>query len=224
MRSKLKLVYFEDCPNAKVARANLSLTGQQFEEFNQDLLSVDHPLKRFSSPSILFGESLLFGSEVSGDGGCSLGVPSANEISARLKEISASPTESSRVVASTGSLGSILLVVLCPLCKPALAALFGALGLGYFTKAEVVRSVLIALLALTAGGFFFSYLKIHKRLAPFFLSVVMSVAIYLGRYGHHLGELENGVLTYSGIAGLIFLSVWNFTLKKPSAACGACVK
>lgn len=223
MRLNLKLVYFEDCPNAKTARVHLILAEQDFEEVNQDKLPADHPMKRFSSPSILYGDTLLFGSAVSGDGGCSLEIPAADEITARVKEISGSPAKSSRVLASTGSFGSILAVVLCPVCKPALAALLGTLGLGFFAKAEVMQSALIIFLVLSVGGFFFSYLKIHKHLPPFLLSIAMAVAVYLGRYVY-FGELENNILTYGGIVGLALLSVWNFTIKKPSAPCGTCVK
>lgn len=223
MRSNLKLVYFEDCPNAKKARVHLILSEQDFEEVNQDELPAGHPMKGFSSPSILFGDTLLFGSAIGGEGGCSLEVPAADEIAARVKEASGTSAKSSRVLASTGSFGSIMAVVLCPVCKPALAALLGTLGLGFFAKAEVVQSALIIFLALSVGGFFFSYLKIHKNLAPLLLSIAMSVSVYLGRY-IYFGELENNVLTYGGIAGLALLSVWNFTLKKPSAPCGACVK
>lgn len=226
MASNLKLVYFEDCPNAKKARVHLILSEQDFEEVNQDKLPAGHPMKLFSSPSILWGDTLLFGSAIGGEGGCSLEVPAADEIVARVKEVSGSSAKSSKVLASTGSFGSILAVVLCPVCKPALAALLGTIGLGFFAKAEVMQSALVLFLALSVGGFFFSYLRIHKNLAPFLLSIGMSVAVYLGRYVY-LGELENNILTYGGIAGLALLSVWNFTLKKPSAGsapCGSCVK
>lgn len=222
MKPNLKLVYFEDCPNAKKVRANLILSEQAFKEVDQDKLPDEHPLKLYSSPSILLGETLLFGSVVGGTGGCSLEVPSSQEILDRMKEVSPSSVKGSRLFASTGSFGSILAVILCPVCKPALAALFASFGLGFLANAEVMHSVLILFLVLSTGGFFFSYLRIHRNPVPFVLSIAMAIAIYLGRYVY-FGESENNILTYSGIVGLALLSVWNFTLKKPTS-CGACPK
>ncbi len=216
------LVYFEDCPNAKMVREQLILSEQEFKEVNQDKLPPGHPLRLFSSPSILLGEELLFGSVVGGDGGCSLEIPSSKEILDRLIAASSSSVKGSKLVASTGSFGSILAVILCPLCKPALATLFASFGLGFLANAGVMQWVLILFLALSTGGFFFSYLRIHKNIAPFALSIAMAIAIYTGRYVY-FGELENNLLTYGGIVGLTLLSIWNFTLKK-QITCGACPK
>ena len=85
---ELKLIYFEGCPNAKLAREQLILSKHTFEEVNQDELLPGHPMKRYSSPSILLGDTLLFGSVIEGEGGCTLELPSAQEINRRIQEAS----------------------------------------------------------------------------------------------------------------------------------------
>jgi hypothetical protein len=224
MKAKLKLIYFNECPNAKNLRAHLVLSELPFEDICQDKLSSEDPLKKYSSPCILLENTIIFGSKVGEGGGCTFEeLPSSLEIIERVEKISGSVSrDGSKLVASTGSIGSILAVILCPVCKPALAAMLGTLGLGFFAKAEVMQSALILFLAFSVGGFFFSYLKIHRNLAPFILSVGMSIALYLGRY-FYFGQIENNILTYGGLTGLVMLSIWNFTLKKP-VACGACPK
>jgi hypothetical protein len=219
--NKLKLIYFGTCPNAKRARAHLILSEQPFEEINQDKLAHGELMRSYSSPSILLGETLLFGSVVGDGGGCTLEIPSSEEIISRIKEVSPSSLKHPNIFASSGSLGSILTIILCPVCKPALAAFLGTLGLGFFNQTGVMQSILILFLIVSIGGFFLSYLKIHNNIMPFLISLMMAISIYLGRYVY-FGSTENNILTYGGIIGLILISIWNFTLKKPSS-CKACI-
>ena len=218
--AELKLIYFEGCPNADKIRGALAATGHKFDEVRQDNLPPQHPLKNYSSPSILRNDEIIYGAATGSEGGCSLEIPSSEEIKARLERIA--PAEKVKLLAPTGSIGSIVTVILCPVCKPAIAAFLGSVGLGFVVNEAVLQSVLVLFLALAVGGFFWSYLKVHRNIWPVFFGVVLSVALYLGRYVY-FGYMENNVLTYGSIAGLIAVSIWNFTLKKPNT-CGSCAK
>lgn len=76
--TELKLIYFQGCPNADQAREILAQSGRAFQEVRQDDLPENDPLRRFTSPTILLGEKIVFGM-ASGDAGCSItGLDAAN--------------------------------------------------------------------------------------------------------------------------------------------------
>lgn len=69
----LKLIYFEGCPNVARVRNNLQTAGYRFDEIKQDPLPEGHPYKNYTSPTILKGDTLVFGTLTgSGRPGCSL--------------------------------------------------------------------------------------------------------------------------------------------------------
>jgi hypothetical protein len=61
--SDLVLLYFKGCPNAEVARNTLRTSGlTNFREVDLEEISVGDLLKCYSSPSLLVGDALVFGS------------------------------------------------------------------------------------------------------------------------------------------------------------------
>lgn len=81
----VKLIYFEGCPNADKVRRNLTEAGIEFSLVRQDDLPTDDPMRRYSSPSILKDDQVMFGAMTdAGGGGCSLDLPSVEEIQRRL--------------------------------------------------------------------------------------------------------------------------------------------
>lgn len=83
------LVYFEGCPNADEAKRRIRNAGIDFLDQKQDLLPKGHPHLNYSSPTLLFGEQIIFGAMTSGAvGGCSLDIPEAHEIRDRLNALS----------------------------------------------------------------------------------------------------------------------------------------
>ncbi|MBK9294500.1 MAG: hypothetical protein IPM57_08655 [Oligoflexia bacterium] len=84
---KLKLIYFKGCPNVEKIRRTLKDGGFDFEEINQNELSSHHPLKNYSSPTILRNEEIIFGSISSSDGGCSLKVPDVEQLRALIMKV-----------------------------------------------------------------------------------------------------------------------------------------
>ncbi len=186
--AELRLIYFEGCPNAERVRRSLEGTGYKFDE-------------------------VIFGTTTGSEGGCSLEIPTTQEIQAKIVEAGVRETKKAKLLAPTGSLGSIITVILCPVCKPAIAALLGSVGLGFVVNESILQSVLVIFLALTIGGLLWSFLKVHRNIWPVILGATMSLALYLGRYVY-FGYMENNVLTYGSIAGLVAVSIWNFRLKK----------
>ena len=70
MEKKIQLIIFNGCPNADCFRKTLVNIGFPFEVIVQDDLDENHPLKEYSSPTILIQNEILVGSRVVG-GGCS---------------------------------------------------------------------------------------------------------------------------------------------------------
>ena len=82
---KVTLITFAGCPNAERARTLLREIGVAFDDVVQDDLPPNHPNRSFSSPSILLGDEVISGSKLdAGGSGCSFGLPSAQELRARL--------------------------------------------------------------------------------------------------------------------------------------------
>lgn len=82
----LKLIYFEGCPNVAQVRKRLQTAGYRFEEIDQDTLPEGHPCRNYSSPTILKGDRIIFGTLTgSGKPGCSLeAIPTAEEIAKKI--------------------------------------------------------------------------------------------------------------------------------------------
>lgn len=123
------------------------------------------------------------------------------------------------VITTAGSIGSIVAVLFCPVCKPAVVVFLSAIGLGFLTDQTVLKSVLISFLVLLVGGLLWSFLKEHKKIAPLMIGSLLSVGLYLGKYAY-FGYYENFVLTYGSIVGLITVSIWNLKLRKQSVDLG----
>lgn len=213
----VKLIYFEGCPNAEKSRQALKATGVSFDEIRQDELPPENPFRSYSSPTILNGNRVIFGSQTgAGSGGCSLAIPTAealaNTLGKRTKGV---------LVSAIGSFGSAFIVGLCPICIPAIGAFLSAIGLGFLVQESVLLPVLIGFLVLTVGGLLWSYLREHGNILPLVGGILMGVALSVGRYVY-VDAVINQVLMYGGIVGIIAVSFWNLRLRK-KAACPACV-
>lgn len=222
-----KLIYFRGCPSADKAKSLLEQAGIQFEEIHQDGLPHNHPLKGYTSPTVLQDDQIAFGAKTGeGTAGCSLNIPSLDELKRRFTSIASSSAEGKKtkggILSAIGSIGSAATVGLCPVCIPAIGAFLSAIGLGFLAQEAVLKTVLLALLTVTVFGLFWSYLKAHRRIAPFLVGMAMAVGLYVGRY-IYLGSNANTILTYGSIFGIIAVSFWNMRLKKREA-CPSCAK
>jgi hypothetical protein len=83
---KFTLIYFNGCPNYKPAKDLLVEAGIEFVEVCQDKIDEADPLKEYSSPTLLMGDRIIFGTKVSGSGGgCSWKIPSVDELKDAIK-------------------------------------------------------------------------------------------------------------------------------------------
>ena len=82
------LIYFTGCPNASEAQLRLRSAGIGFDQEDQNALPPGNAHLKFTSPTLLLGEKIVFGSASdSEEGGCSLDLPEVSEIQVRLDAI-----------------------------------------------------------------------------------------------------------------------------------------
>lgn len=81
----LKLIYFKGCPNAKRLEYLLGKLGRKFKSVEQSDLPKSHPLRKYSSPTLLLNDQVVFGSPIEGDDGCSVVIPTLKELEERLR-------------------------------------------------------------------------------------------------------------------------------------------
>lgn len=218
--AEVKFIYSEGCPNADKTRTALKSIGIDFDSIKQDDLSKSSIFRNYSSPTILQGNNVIFGCETGqGRGGCSLEVPSINELKDKLGTVVSSNTRSG-FLSGIGSFGSALTVGLCPVCIPAIGAFLASIGLGFIVQESVLRPVLFIFLAAAISGLLWSYLKEHRNVWPLVGGILMGITLYVGRYVY-FGAVINQILMYGGITGIIAVSIWNLKLRK-SASCPAC--
>jgi len=218
--AEVKFIYSEGCPNADKTRTALKTIGIDFDSIKQDDLSESSIFRNYSSPTILQGNNVIFGCETDqGRGGCSLEVPSINELKDKLGTVVSSNTRSG-FLSGIGSFGSALTVGLCPVCIPAIGAFLASIGLGFIVQESVLRPVLFIFLAAAISGLLWSYLKEHGNVWPLVGGILMGITLYVGRYVY-FGAVINQILMYGGITGIIAVSIWNLKLRK-SASCPAC--
>ena len=79
LMKNIQLIYFKGCPNYEPAKSLLLQSGYDFEEIDQGELSDNHPLKHYTSPTILKNETLIISEKMSSSiGGCSTQLPNFN--------------------------------------------------------------------------------------------------------------------------------------------------
>ena len=176
--------------------------------------------KNYSSPTILQGNKIIFGCETGqGRGGCSLEVPSIDELKNKL-DTTISNNKKNGFLSAFGSFGSALTVGLCPVCIPAIGTFLASIGLGFLVQESVLRPLLFIFLAAAISGLLWSYLKEHGNVWPLIGGILMGITLYVGRYVY-FGAITNQILMYGGITGIVAVSIWNLKLRK-SVSCPAC--
>lgn len=218
--NQVKLIYFEGCPEAKNVRAALLTAGiYDFEVIIQNKLPKDHEFRNFSSPCLLSGHELVYGTRINGDmGSCTFGTGDLSQILLNIKTSVApsAPKVRKGLRSFWGPFLTALLAFKCPACIPALAAGLSALGLGFMLSQVVIKSVFIFFLLITLTGLSFSYRKKHKNIIPVIGAIIFSLILFLGRF-----HFVNQLMLYSGMAGLLTMVIMDLALnaKRPCPAC-----
>jgi len=224
--SELKLIYFKGCPKADKFRDVLKAAGfQGVIEVEQTALPEKHKLRGYVSPTILYGEQIVYGAATEDlSGGCSLDNPNVEELKKRVEQFGGNntPPPKGRVATIFGSFGSAFTAGLCPVCIPALGAFLSSIGLGFLVQEAVLKPILIGFLFLAVAGFAWSYFKVHKKLLPLILGALFAIGVYVGRYVL-IGTVVNSIIMYGSIVGIIGVSIWNLRLKK-RASCPSCIE
>ena len=225
--NEVTFIYFEGCPETKNVRAALLKAGVfDFKVVIQDQLSKDDPLRKFSSPSVLKGQELIYGIRTDSDvASCTFDyVNFVDETSLvkRFKELNDStlPEVNRSLTSIIGSGLAMLVVLKCPACIPGIVAFLSAIGLGFIITPTVLKSVLVSMLLITLSGLLYSYLKSHRVIFPLIFGAIFSIGLYVGRF-HYLGSIDQ-FITYGAVAGLIMTSLWDLKLKSQKR-CSACV-
>tara|TARA_R110000868_G_scaffold104087_4_gene286265 strand:+ start:3202 stop:3885 length:684 start_codon:yes stop_codon:yes gene_type:complete len=224
---EIKFIYFEDCPEAKNVRAALLVAGiYDFKIIVQDQLPEGNPYLKFSSPSVLAGEELIYGIRTDTErASCTFDVVNLvddKKLTERLRELKFKPftrnRRSSNSLLGTGL--SILLVLKCPACIPGVLAFLSAIGLSFIITPTLLKSVLVLMLLFTLSGLLYSYTKSHRSIYPLMFGVLFSIGLYVGQF-YYMGSI-NQFITYGAVTGLILTTLWDLKLKTSYKSCAAC--
>lgn len=79
----IKFIYFDGCPNAQKVMNILVDLRVEFEKIEQTSLPDGNEFKNYSSPTVIAGDTIVFGAEADG-GGCSLNLPTLEFLKERL--------------------------------------------------------------------------------------------------------------------------------------------
>lgn len=225
--NNIKFIYFNGCPEAKNIRSALLAAGiYDFDVIVQDQLPEGNPYLKFSSPSVLADNELIYGIRTDEEkASCTFDVINSvddKNLIKRFQELKSKPSENLKrdFTSLFGTSLSALLVLKCPACIPGAIAFLSTLGMTFLITTTALKSILVTMLSLTLLGFCFSYFKSHRKIYPLVLGLVFSVALYIGRF-HYFGALINQSITYVAIAGLVVTSILDLKLKslKKSPAC-----
>jgi len=115
-----------------------------------------------------------------------------------------------------GTIGSVVLGKICPVCYPAIGAFLTALGLGFALKTAVMKVMLIFFLGLGVLGLRRSGRE-HGKKRPLLIAIASGLVIYTGKYIR-----PDEMIFYIGVAGLITAVVMDIWFKRGKAPCGAC--
>lgn len=88
----LKLLYFQGCPTYFDLKKRLDREGLSYKAIDLESLKLEDPLRRFSSPTIIFREELLYGTPLS-SGSMSCSYSSKEDLEKAIKKAMALASE-----------------------------------------------------------------------------------------------------------------------------------
>ncbi len=91
----------------------------------------------------------------------------------------------------------------CPACYPMYAGIFTSLGLTPLSHTGVQATLTLAFLTVSLAALAF-HARARRGYAPLAAGCIASLVVLIGKFG-----LGIDAMTYSGIAVLVFASVWN---------------
>lgn len=125
----------------------------------------------------------------------------------------------SRLLAAAPAVAVALLPeAVCPACWPAYAGLLGSMGIGFVDFGPYLFPLTVITLVAVAASLGYRAGSRRGR-GPLLLGLLGAGAILLGKF-----LFVSDVLLYSGIAFLIWASIWNSWPKRSSGGCSACAQ
>lgn len=121
------------------------------------------------------------------------------------------------LVAAPGIVLSALPVGGCPACWPVYAGILSALGLSVLLSPPYLLPLTVIFLLITLTVLWRSARK-NMKYAPLLFGLAGAALILLGKFA-----FTSGRAAYSGIALLVFGSVWNAWPRRLTAHCPKCV-
>ncbi|WP_431358210.1 organomercurial transporter MerC [Sphingomonas brevis] len=120
------------------------------------------------------------------------------------------PTQGTRVVGSTGTIGAIIAAMSCTACFPALASLASAFGLGFLSQFEGVsiRYILplFALVGLAAN--IISGLR-HRNWVRMSLGIIGPLLVLAAALLMAIYSMPTEWLLYPGLLLMIMVAIWD---------------
>lgn len=243
----VELIYDNECPNVKGARAQLlrafAETGllPQWQEWDRNAPESPPQVRGYGSPTILVdGQDVDDASPSSGVDCCRVypdnsghlrGVPSVAAITSaflRAKEMVSSDAgaaviQSSRwhnTLAVLPAIGAALLPNLtCPACWPAYAAVLSTLGVGFVNYTPYVLPLTAVFFALALASL--GYQARHRRhFTPLLLGLFAALLAIVGKFA-----FVSDLAVYAGMTLFVGASLWNSWLQRASenGPCPACL-
>ena len=120
-----------------------------------------------------------------------------------------------------GTVGLFITAIFSPCCFPLFAFVVSALGLGSFELfGGWTMWVFQAMVIVAIFGLYISYRK-HKCLYPLLTAIPSGLLIF---YGYHLNDSDYWTyFLYTGMFGLLAVTIWNYRRNKIHGKCDTCV-
>ncbi len=237
MTPRVELVYDQDCPNVRearavlleaFARAQLSPTWTEWDSRGADAPSY---ARQYGSPTILVEGRDVVGLAPSetpeccrvyddGLGGSLRGVPSVDAVAEALIPSQARPGGSGRgwsrgLAIAPGAGAALLPVGVCPACWPAYAGVLSSLGLGFLLETTYLLPI-TAVLFLVALASLAHRAKERHGYGPLILGSAAATLALLGKFA-----VSSDLFLYTGLALLVGASLWHAWPRRAASA-GSC--
>lgn len=243
----VELIYDDECPNVKDARAQLlrafAETGlsPQWQEWDRNAPESPPQVRAYGSPTILVNGQDVADTFPSpdadccrlymDDGGGLRGVPSVAVLASallRAKGLTSPDTNAAAItdrrwrntMAVLPAIGTVLLPkVTCPACWPAYAGVLSTLGLGFvnYTPYVLPLTAIFFALALAPLGY---QAKRRRHFTPLLVSLLAALLVIIGKFA-----FVSDLAVYTGIILFVGASLWNSWPQRAnkSGLCPACI-
>jgi hypothetical protein len=230
----VELLYDDDCPNVRHARARLMKAFVQrgmTPRWSERRIGDEGTPADYGSPTVLVdGRDVSASAPVAGrccriyrdesgsidDIAIALAASASNHAVERRAELARS-WGAGRVVATLPAVFAALLPkVACPMCWPLYAGFLGSVGLGFLMEDAWLMPLTATFLVIALASLAFRA-RARRGYAPFAAGALASTLVLVGKFIY-----ESNAAGYAGITLLVAASIWNGWPVRRRASCQAC--